>query len=83
MGESQSWNKRKIPKQKHDRLQPWMKLSECVETCMMKFFKKIHFLIKMRLPSIFEQYARIFKSNGIKLQLFRQLTDSKTKIFSS
>ena len=47
-----------------------MKLSECVETRMMKFFKKIHFLIKMRLPSIFEQHARIFKSNGIKLQLF-------------
>ena len=60
-----------------------MKLSECVETRMMKFFKKIHFLIKMRLPSIFEQHARIFKSNGIKVQLFRQLTDSKTKIFSS
>ena len=37
---------------------------------MMKFLKKIHFLIKMRLPSIFEQHARIFKSNGIKLQLF-------------
>ena len=24
----------------------------------------------MLLPSIFEQHARIFKSNGIKLQLF-------------
>ena len=58
-----------------------MKLSECVETCMMNFFKKTDFVIKMR--QYLNSRGEFLKVMELNYSFSRQPTDSKTKTFSS